>query len=126
MLPAPGSVTGFETNFPQGTRFDNCLYKGLEVTPDFDPMVGKLVTKGITRSVALRKMKAALDGLFIEGLKTNVPLHKVILENKKFIEGNYSTKFIGEEKPQEKVVTDFDYEKVYSMLATIEARRMGF
>ena len=67
MLPAPGTVTGFETNFPQGTRFDNCLYKGLEVTPDFDPMVGKLVTKGITRSVSLRKMKAALDGLFIEG-----------------------------------------------------------
>ena len=63
MLPAPGMVTGFETNFPQGTRFDNCLYKGLEVTPDFDPMVGKLVTKGITRSVSLRKMKAALDGL---------------------------------------------------------------
>ena len=46
MLPSPGTVTGFETNFPQGTRFDNCLYKGLEVTPDFDPMVGKLVTKG--------------------------------------------------------------------------------
>jgi acetyl-CoA carboxylase, biotin carboxylase subunit len=126
MLPAPGEVTGFETNFPQGTRFDNCLYKSLEVTPDFDPMVGKLVTKGITRSVALRKMKAALDGLFIEGLKTNVPLHKVILENPKFIEGNYSTKFIGEEKPQDEVKTDFDYEKVYSMLATIEARRMGF
>ena len=33
MLPAPGKVTGFETNFPQGTRFDNCIYKGLEVTP---------------------------------------------------------------------------------------------
>ena len=87
-------------------------------------MVGKLVTKGITRSVSLRKMKAALDGLFIEGLKTNVPLHKVILENEKFVGGNYSTKFIGEEKPQDDVKTDFDYEKIYSMLATIEARRM--
>ena len=53
MIPAPGLVTGFETNFPQGTRFDNCIYKGLEVTPDFDPMVGKLVTKGLKRKVAL-------------------------------------------------------------------------
>ena len=94
LFASSGTVTGFETNFPQRTRFDNCLYKGLEVTPDFDPMVDKLVTKGITRQIALRKMKAALSGLLIEGLKTNVPLHKVILENQKFIDGNYSTKFI--------------------------------
>ena len=126
MLPSPGTVTGFETNFPQGTRFDNCLYKGLEVTPDFDPMVGKLVTKGIRRNVAIRKMKAALDGLFIEGLKTNVPLHLTILKNDKFIEGVYSTNFIKEECPQEKVDTNFDHLKMYKMLATIEARRMGF
>ena len=53
MLPAPGTLTGFDTCFPQGTRFDNCLYPGLIVTPDFDPMVGKLVVKGIVRSVAI-------------------------------------------------------------------------
>lgn len=125
MLPAPGKVMGFETNFPQGTRFDNCLYKGLEVTHEFDPMVGKLVTKGIRRRVAIRKMRAALDGLFIEGLKTNVPLHKVILDNKNFIEGKYSTNFISEEEPQKEINTDFDFLKIYKMLATIEARRMG-
>ena len=126
MLPAPGKVTGFETNFPQGTRFDNCIYKGLEVTPDFDPMVGKLVTKGLKRGVALRKMKAALNGLFIEGLKTNIPLHKVILENEKFKSGNYSTNFIKEENPQGEINTEFDHLRFYKMLATIEARRMGF
>ena len=126
MLPAPGKVTGFETNFPQGTRFDNCIYKGLEVTPDFDPMVGKLVTKGIRRKVALRKMSVALEGLFIEGLKTNVPLHKVILEDEIFLKGNYSTNFIKENKPQDKIDTSFDHFRFYKMLATIEARRMGF
>ena len=71
-------------------------------------------------------MKAALNGLFIEGLKTNVPLHLTILENEKFIDGVYSTNFIKEECPQEKVDTNFDHLKMYKMLATIEARRMGF
>ncbi len=125
MLPAPGEVNGFETIFPQGTRFDHCLYRGVKVTPDFDPMVGKLVTKGILRSVAIRKMKAALNGLLIEGLKTNIPLHKIILDNPIFIEGRYTTNFIAEQKPQEKVDVSVDVEKVYKILAGIEARNLG-
>ncbi|WP_127718337.1 acetyl/propionyl/methylcrotonyl-CoA carboxylase subunit alpha [Halobacteriovorax sp. HLS] len=125
MLPAPGLVTGFETNFPQGTRFDHCLFKGLNVTPDFDPMVGKLVCKGIIRDVAIRKMRAALDGLFIEGLKTNRPLLKVIMNNENFINGNYSTDFIKVENPQALVQTDLNHMRFYKMLAGVEARRMG-
>jgi acetyl/propionyl-CoA carboxylase alpha subunit len=125
MLPAPGLVTGFETNFPQGTRFDHCLYKGLNVTPDFDPMVGKLVCKGIVRDVAIRKMRAALDGLFIEGLKTNKPLLKVMIDNQNFREGNYSTDFIKVENPQAEVNTGLNHMRFYKMLAAVEARRMG-
>lgn len=125
MLPAPGTVTGCETNFPQGIRFDNCLYKGLQVTPDFDPMVGKLVAKGILRDVAIRKMRAALDGLLLEGLKTNIPLHKVIMRNEVFIKGKYSTNFISTEKPQEQVNTEMNFTSIYKQIAGIEARRMG-
>ena len=125
MLPAPGTVTGFETNFPQGTRFDNCIFKDLEVTPDFDPMIGKLVTKGINRRIAIRKMMCALDGLYIEGLKTNIPLHKIILREEDFINGNYSTAYIATVKPQDKVTTEFDYLRIFNMLAGIEANRMG-
>ncbi|MGZ3789055.1 MAG: acetyl-CoA carboxylase biotin carboxylase subunit [Bacteriovorax sp.] len=125
MLPSPGIVTGCETNFPQGIRFDNCLYKGLQVTPDFDPMVGKLVAKGIVREVAVRKMKAALDGLLIEGLKTNIPLHKVIMNEENFKKGHYSTNYISTVKPQEKVDTSMDFIAVYKKIAGIEARRMG-
>ena len=125
MLPAPGVVTGFETNFPQGTRFDHCLYRGLEVTPDFDPMVGKLVTKGVVRDVAIRKMKAALNGLYIEGLKNNIPLHHAILNHKKFKEGNYSTNFIAEERPQDQVKRDMNYKALFEKLASVEVKRMG-
>ena len=125
MLPAPGLVTGFDTNFPQGIRFDHCLYKDLEITPDFDPMVGKLVAKGVVRDVALRKMRTALKGLHIEGLKTNIPLHKVILNDKEFCDGNYSTNFIEERKPQEEIDTSINYMSIYKKLAVIEAKRIG-
>ncbi|MBT6325590.1 MAG: ATP-grasp domain-containing protein [Bdellovibrionales bacterium] len=125
MLPSPGVVTGFETNFPQGTRFDNSLYKGLNVTPDFDPMVGKLITKGIKRSIAIRKMTAALDGLLIEGLKNNIPLLKVIIQHDDFVKGDYSTSFIEEKNPQSKIDKTFDHKKFYKVLAGVEARRMG-
>ena len=125
MLPAPGTLTGFETCFPQGTRFDNCLYPGLVVTPDFDPMVGKLVVKGIVRSVAIRKMRAALNGLLIEGLKTNVPLLKEIIKNENFVKGVYSTDFIEEEKPQDHVSQERDILNIFKKLAIVEARKIG-
>ncbi len=124
MMPSPGIVHGFETIFPQGIRFDNCLYRGLEVTPDFDPMVGKLVAKGILRKVAIRKMKSALEGLLIEGLKTNIPLHHAILDNKKFIEGDYSTNFIETEKPQNNINRKIDMTSIYKILAGLEARKL--
>lgn len=121
MLPSPGVLTGMEITFPQGVRFDHCLYRGIEITPDFDPMVGKLITKGINRTIAIRKMRAALDGTTLTGLKTNIPLHKVIMRNKNFIDGKYSTKFIESEIPQDKVNTDFDFENACKALTGIEA-----
>lgn len=125
MLPSPGLVTGVETTFPQGIRFDNCLYQGLEITPSFDPMVGKLIAKGMNRQVALRKMRAALDGLIITGLKTNIPLHKEILKNEGFIKGHYSTNFIKEENPQKNIDTSVDFLEIIKQLSGIEAKIMG-
>ncbi len=126
MLPAPGMVTGFETNFPQGIRFDNCIYPGLNVTADFDPMVGKLVAKGIIRDVAIRKMRAALKGMLLEGLKTNIPLHEVILQNDKFLAGEYSTDFIAKEEPQKDISTELDVLSIIKKLGGIEARSIHF
>ncbi len=124
MLPSPGKVTGFETNFPQGIRFDHCLYRGLDVTSDFDPMVGKLVARGPIREVAIRKILCALEGLYIEGLKTNIPLHKAILQEVSFIEGRYSTDYIAKVRPQDQINTSMDYDKLYLKLAGIETRQL--
>lgn len=106
MLPAPGKVSGLDWIFPQGTRFDHCLYIGYEVTPDFDPMVGKLITYGQNRTVAMRKMKEALKGLKIQGLVNNIALHQTILEEENFQKGKYSTNYIQEVCPQKNLLTN--------------------
>ena len=125
MLPSPGLVTGFEAIFPQGIRLDHCLYPGLRITPDFDPMVAKAIAKGINRDVAIRKMKACLEGLCIEGLKTNIPLLKVILEDEEFACGHYTTLFLEKRRPQEKIDCDLRPEAIFERLASIEAITIG-
>ena len=121
MLPAPGKINGFETTFGQGIRFDHCIFNGLEVKPDFDPMIGKLISRGHDRRVVLRKMRYALDGLFIEGIKTNIELHKLIMNEKVFISGQYTTNYIGEIKPQNGIADLVKPENLYKKVVAIEA-----
>lgn len=120
MLPAPGRIAGFETTFPQGIRFDHCLYPKFTITPDFDPMVGKLIARGLNRTVAVRKVRAALDGLILEGLKTNIPLLKVILDEENFKQGHYTTHYIASVKPQEKVSPSESVEAYLPRIASVE------
>jgi len=125
MLPAPGKIVGFETTFPQGIRFDHCIYPKFTITPDFDPMIGKLIAKGFNRAVAVRKIRSALHGLIIEGIKTNIPLHKVILDEPHFVRGDYSTIYIGTIKPQEKVTQNVNVEDFMKKIVAIEINQMG-
>lgn len=110
MLPAPGKLLGFNTRFPQKIRFDHCLYKGMEVNSDFDPMFGKLIAWSRDRVQCMAKLKVALEGLSIEGIKTNRDLHLAILNNKSFQEGEYNTSFIEQEKPQDGVSKELNPE----------------
>ncbi len=120
MLPAPGKIAGFETTFPQGIRFDHCLYQNFEITSDFDPMIGKLIARGLTREVALRKTLSALNGLLIDGLKTNIPLLKVILAEESFRSGHYTTHYIASVKPQDKVSVTESEVKLMEKVASME------
>jgi acetyl-CoA carboxylase biotin carboxylase subunit len=124
MLPAPGTVHGFETTFPQGVRFDHCIYPGYTVTPDFDPMVGKLIVRAFNREFAIRKMKNALDGLIIEGLKNNIPLHKEIMKNDHFIHGVYSTNFLSTEKPQDLISKQVNEKLLIQKMISLESQRI--
>jgi acetyl/propionyl-CoA carboxylase alpha subunit len=88
-------------------------------------MIGKLIAKGLNREVALRKVRNAAEGLIIDGIKTNIALHKVILNEENFIKGNYSTNYIGTIKPQEKVAVKEDIKAFMLKVAAIELNQMG-
>ena len=88
-------------------------------------MIGKLIAKGFNREVALRKIRNAVDGLIIDGIKTNIALHKVILDEENFKKGQYSTSYISTVKPQEKVAVKEDIKAFMLKVAAIEVNQMG-
>lgn len=94
-LPAPGKVQHFDF-FPNfRTRFDHCIYQGLNISPSFDPMIGKLICWRTNRTLAIEAMSNALENqLVLEGIKTNISLHKSILKNEVFIKGDTPTSFL--------------------------------
>jgi acetyl-CoA carboxylase, biotin carboxylase subunit len=120
MLPAPGKVVAFEHTFPQGVRFDHCIYNGFEVKPDFDPMIGKLIMWGHNRKVALRKAKNAIKNLQIDGVKTNIHLHEIIIQEKNFVDGIYTTNYIPEFQPQSRVESLVNENALYKKAISIE------
>ena len=121
MLPAPGKILGLETDFPQGTRFDHCLRVGTEITSEFDPMVGKLITTGLNREVAIRKMASALDGLKLYGLRTNIKLLQEMIKDDVYKSGIYTTQFIEKYRPQDRISTDVDMMDLNKFVAALEA-----
>lgn len=77
-------------------RFDTSLFSGSEVTPYYDSLLGKLIVFAKTREESLRKMKAALCELLIDGISTNIEEQLRILDDERFAFGNYDLTFMGE------------------------------
>ena len=90
-LPSCGTVTGLHAPGGPWVRFDSALYQGAKVPPYYDSMLGKLIVSSPTREEAIRKMRAALGELVIEGVSTNVDLQFDILANREFAKGMYHT-----------------------------------
>ena len=74
-----------------GVRFDSAIYSGYSIPPFYDSMIGKLIVTEKTRDEALRKMKAALCELIIEGLVTNLDFQMEVMSYKEFDDGSYTT-----------------------------------
>jgi acetyl-CoA carboxylase biotin carboxylase subunit len=73
---------------------DSHLYAGYEVPPYYDSLLGKLIAWGPDRSTAIARGRVALDELVIDGLTTNVEIHKALLENETFLEGRMTTSLL--------------------------------
>ena len=77
-----------------GVRVDTHGYAGYTIPPHYDSMIAKLICYGHDRRLALDRMTRALDEFIIRGVKTTIPLHKLILKDPNFRRGRYSTAFI--------------------------------
>jgi acetyl-CoA carboxylase, biotin carboxylase subunit len=92
--PSAGRITAFNPPGGNGVRVDSVMYQEGYVSPHYDSMVAKLIVRGHDRQEALAKMNRALDMFVVEGIHTSIPLHKKILAEQDFIDGNVTTKFM--------------------------------
>lgn len=92
--PSPGRITDYHSPGGHGIRIDTHVYSGYMIPPFYDSMVGKLITVAQTREEAIAKMERALSEYVIEGVKTTIPFHLQLMHNEKFIEGDFTTKFM--------------------------------
>jgi acetyl-CoA carboxylase biotin carboxylase subunit len=93
-MPCPGKITHFHPPGGIGVRVDSHLYSGYSVPPHYDSLIAKLITYGETREVALRRMEIALDEMFIEGIRCNIPLHQDIIRDANFAEGGVNIHYL--------------------------------
>ncbi|MDN7618267.1 acetyl-CoA carboxylase biotin carboxylase subunit [Burkholderia cenocepacia] len=92
--PSPGRITSWHTPGGPGVRVDSHAYNGYFVPPNYDSMIGKLITYGATREQAIRRMRIALSEMVVEGIQTNIPLHRELMIDSKFVEGGTSIHYL--------------------------------
>lgn len=93
-MPSPGTITRFHPPGGLGVRWDSHVYADYRVPPNYDSMIGKLITYGETREVAIARMRNALSEIIMEGIKTNVPLQKDIMADKNFQAGGTNIHYL--------------------------------
>jgi acetyl-CoA carboxylase biotin carboxylase subunit len=94
MIPSPGLVTSYHPPGGNGVRVDSALYSGYTVQPYYDSLVSKLIAHAADREQCIEKLLVALNEYFIEGIQTNIELHRRILKHPDFRSGNFHTKFL--------------------------------
>ncbi|GAA4361271.1 acetyl-CoA carboxylase biotin carboxylase subunit [Kangiella marina] len=93
-IPSPGVIKRFHAPGGPGIRIDSHIYASYKVPPYYDSMIGKLITYGETREVAIQRMQMALEEIVIDGIKTNIPLQKRILADANFQKGGTNIHYL--------------------------------
>ena len=102
--PSPGRIQSWHMPGGPGIRVDSHAYSGYMVPPNYDSMIGKLIAYGATREQAIRRMRIALSEMVIDGIQTNVPLHRELMLDSKFVEGGTSIHYL-EQRLEEQSAT---------------------
>ncbi len=92
--PGAGLVSAYHAPGGPGIRMDSHLYAGYEVPPYYDSLLGKLIVWGPDRPAAIARARVALDELVVDGLTTNVEIHRALLQNEAFLEGQMTTNLL--------------------------------
>jgi len=93
-IPSPGRVTAWHMPGGPGIRVDSHVYAGYFVPPNYDSMVGKVISYGATREQAIKRMQIALSEMVVEGIQTNIPLHRELMIDAHFIEGGTNIHYL--------------------------------
>jgi acetyl-CoA carboxylase biotin carboxylase subunit len=92
--PSPGRITAWHPPGGPGIRVDSHAYTNYFVPPHYDSMIGKVIAYGDTREQALRRMRIALSEMVVEGIQTNLPLHREMLTDARFVTGGTSIHYL--------------------------------
>ncbi|MEE8482755.1 MAG: acetyl-CoA carboxylase biotin carboxylase subunit [Acidiferrobacterales bacterium] len=93
-LPSPGRITQYHQPGGPGIRVDSHIYNNYTVPPYYDSMIAKLIAYGDTREIAMARMRIALSEMFIDGIKTNIPLHEKIMDDAAFQTGGVNIHYL--------------------------------
>ena len=93
-MPWPGKVGAMRIPEGEGIRFDHFLYEGYQIPPFYDSLLGKVIVHAPTRPEAISKLKTALQGIELTGLKTTIPLHLALADDPSVQEGAFHTQWL--------------------------------
>ena len=93
-IPSPGKITRYHSAGGFGVRVDSHIYSGYSVPPNYDSMIGKLITHGEDRATAIKRMQGALQEMIIDGIKTNIPLQLRLMSDPEFGKGQVDIHYL--------------------------------
>jgi acetyl-CoA carboxylase biotin carboxylase subunit len=104
-VPSPGTISHLNLPGGPGVRIDTFIHEGCEISPYYDSMVAKLMTYGRDRAESIARMRRCLDVMVVEGIKTNIALHRKIMDDADFLAGRLTTRFMDRFQAAPRAVT---------------------
>jgi acetyl-CoA carboxylase biotin carboxylase subunit len=118
-VPTPGTILQYHAPSGPGVRIDSAIFSGCLVPEYYDSLIAKLATWGMTRLVAIQRMKVALEETEIIGVPTTVPLHRELMHDGDFVRGNFNTTFLDEFTSRLEAKLS-EYEKFAAVVAAVQ------
>jgi acetyl-CoA carboxylase biotin carboxylase subunit len=123
-LPSTGLISHLSVPTGPGVRVDTGVYAGFQISPYYDSLISKLVVRGESRAQAILRMRRALEEYRIVGVKTNIPFHQRLLEQARFMAGNFDTRFVEERFSLEKAEEGkAEFPEIAAIVATLVAHQ---